>query len=87
MRALGKTDDGVDRFPLFKCQSFPLGEEIICGNRHEKGNPLHWDQVQLNLPGSLIYNPTIAWGGMHCNYETCGFIVESSWSTRSSSKN
>eukprot|EP00957_Ditylum_brightwellii_P013418 1013330-Ditylum_brightwellii.AAC.1 len=52
---------GLTDSPFLSIKAFLWGEEIIHGNRHKKDNPLHWDQVQLNLPRSSIYNPTIAW--------------------------
>ena len=31
--------------------------ETVVGDRKEAKNPLRWDEVRLNLPGSTLYNP------------------------------
>jgi hypothetical protein len=33
----------------------------VRGNRLEKSNPYHWNQVHLNLPGSVTYTPSQPW--------------------------
>ena len=38
-----------------------IGEEIICGDRHDVANAFQWDVVRLNLPGSEDYTPSLAW--------------------------
>ena len=36
-------------------------EHIVRGDRMDKANPFHWSHVQLNLPGSLDYDPSLPW--------------------------
>jgi hypothetical protein len=38
-----------------------LGEEVIRGCTDTPDNPFHFDRVQLNLPGSPDYNPSLPW--------------------------
>ena len=34
-------------------------KDIIKGDRHDISNPMHWDEVRLNLPGMTDYNPAL----------------------------
>lgn len=47
-------------------------EDIIRGDRHSKSNPLRWDYISLNLPGSEDYDPTLPWV---CKMRADGFIA------------
>lgn len=38
-----------------------IAEEVIRGDRHDPDNPFSWACVQLNLPGSIDYDPSISW--------------------------
>ena len=38
-----------------------IAEEVIKGDRHDPNNPFSWACVQLNLPGSIDYDPEISW--------------------------
>ena len=40
---------------------FLIAEEVIRGDRHDPSNPLQWNCILLNLPGTRKYNPSIAW--------------------------
>ena len=40
---------------------FLIAEEVIRGDRHDPSNPLQWNGIMLNLPGTRQYNPSIAW--------------------------
>eukprot|EP00957_Ditylum_brightwellii_P174818 13310256-Ditylum_brightwellii.AAC.1 len=42
-----------------------MGEEIICGDRHDPSNALKWDSILLNLPGNMDYDPTYSWVYKH----------------------
>jgi hypothetical protein len=44
--------------PYASVRYYYLAEEFIRGNRLEPHNPLRWDVVELNLPGSESYNPS-----------------------------
>ncbi len=48
---------GLRPSPYVCTQTFSWSEEIIRGRRMEKGNPLRWDKVILNLPGDPSYDP------------------------------
>jgi hypothetical protein len=47
--------------PYFAIKDTYLGEEIAMGDRMQSGNPLRWERVILNLPGSPAYDPTFPW--------------------------
>ena len=38
-----------------------ISEEIIQGNRLDKENSFQWQDVRLNLPGTVEYNPNQSW--------------------------
>lgn len=38
-----------------------VAEEVVLGDRWVKENPFQWSRVELNLPGSLRYNPSQTW--------------------------
>jgi hypothetical protein len=42
-------------------QSMGWAEEIIWGNQCDLSLPFHWDHVELNLPGSVSYDPSRPW--------------------------
>ena len=47
---------------LYLCtQSFGWSEDFIQGDPNDALNPLAWNEVILNLPGSHSYQPTKAW--------------------------
>jgi hypothetical protein len=50
---------GLKPSPYMAAQFYYLAEEFAKGDRHDKANPLRWDQVVLNLPGDPAYNPTL----------------------------
>jgi hypothetical protein len=31
------------------------------GNRRNRSNPFHWEQIALNLPGNWSYDPSLPW--------------------------
>ena len=45
--------------PYYAVRFYHWAEEFARGNRREKGNPLRWDEVRLNLPGASAFNPTL----------------------------
>ncbi len=47
--------------PYNYIRMFLIGEEVIRGDRHDPSNPLQWNCILLNLPGTRKYNPSIAW--------------------------
>eukprot|EP00957_Ditylum_brightwellii_P148248 11287607-Ditylum_brightwellii.AAC.1 len=42
--------------PFLSMRTFLCSEEIIHGNCLERSNPLRWDSIRQNLPGSPLYN-------------------------------
>jgi len=46
-------------YNLFKM--YLISEEIIRGDRHDSTNTFQWSRCLLNLPGTIDYNPGIAW--------------------------
>lgn len=52
---------GLRSSPFICTQTFAWGEALICGDRKARDNPLRWDRVVMNLPGSETYNPTMPW--------------------------
>jgi hypothetical protein len=47
--------------PYQCCQGMMVLDEKIGGNRLDKSNFFRWDYVQLNLPGSPRYTPSLPW--------------------------
>eukprot|EP00957_Ditylum_brightwellii_P199286 15191225-Ditylum_brightwellii.AAC.1 len=52
---------GLILAPFLSVQTFLWEVEIIQGDQFDKNNPLRWDVVRQNLPGSAEYDPIIAW--------------------------
>ena len=52
---------GLRSSPFICTQTFAWGEALICGDRKARDNPLRWDRVVMNLPGSESYNPSMPW--------------------------
>ncbi|GFH53884.1 hypothetical protein CTEN210_10360 [Chaetoceros tenuissimus] len=47
---------------LYNCiRTFLWSEDFIRGDRKDSNNPLRWDTVVTNLPGSADYDPTKPW--------------------------
>ncbi len=38
-----------------------LADEWVHGNRHDPANPLAWESVRVNLPGTAEYDPREPW--------------------------
>jgi len=47
---------GLTSSPYNSTRTFAWSEDFIRGDRRDPNNPLRWDRVVLNLPGSLDYN-------------------------------
>ena len=47
--------------PYNSIRMFLIAEEVMRGDRHDPANPLQWNSILLNLPGTRAYNPSIAW--------------------------
>jgi len=56
-----RTCMGLKSPPYVCTQTFGWCEDAIRGNRRETNNPLRWDEVVLNLPGSKDYQPEKPW--------------------------
>ena len=52
---------GVMSSPYNSTQGFAWSEEMIEGDLDDPKNPLAWDEVKLNLPGSEDYSPQMPW--------------------------
>jgi hypothetical protein len=52
---------GLRISPYVAIKSTYLGEEIVQGNPGDNLNPLHWEKVCFNLPGSPQYTPSLPW--------------------------
>ena len=48
---------GLTSSPYNSTRTFAWSEDFIRGDRREPKNPMRWDRVILNLPGSLDYKP------------------------------
>lgn len=44
--------------PFYAIRFFYWAEEFVRGNRNSSSNPLRWDIIKLNLPGSPEFDPT-----------------------------
>eukprot|EP00956_Cyclotella_meneghiniana_P000084 scaffold152_cov52-Cyclotella_meneghiniana.AAC.4 len=38
-----------------------IAEEVIRGDRMDRSNPFHWEEIRLNMPGTENYDPTKSW--------------------------
>eukprot|EP00956_Cyclotella_meneghiniana_P014413 scaffold21564_cov22-Cyclotella_meneghiniana.AAC.3 len=38
-----------------------VAEEVIQGDRTDRKNPFHWEEIRLNMPGTESYDPTRSW--------------------------
>eukprot|EP00956_Cyclotella_meneghiniana_P014553 scaffold21828_cov62-Cyclotella_meneghiniana.AAC.2 len=38
-----------------------IAEEVIRGDRTDRNNPFHWEEIRLNMPGTVDYDPTQSW--------------------------
>ncbi len=47
--------------PYTAVQATPIAEEVIRGNPEDSNNVFRWDEIVLNLPGSLDYKPADPW--------------------------
>jgi len=56
-----RTCMGLKSFPYVCTQTFGWCEDVIRGKRREANNPLRWDEVVSNLPGSKDYQPEKSW--------------------------
>jgi hypothetical protein len=45
--------------PYLAIQYLYLALEFAVGNRKSKSDPLRWDLIRLNLPGDLMYDPSL----------------------------
>jgi hypothetical protein len=52
---------GLTGSPYQAVQTATRGKQVILGDRKDRSNPFRWDTVELNLPGSVAYNPTLPW--------------------------
>ena len=52
---------GFRSSPYVCTQTFAWGDAIIRGDRKDRDNPLRWDEVIMNLPGSQDYDPSMPW--------------------------
>ena len=52
---------GFRSSPYVCTQTFAWGDAVIRGDRKDLDNPLRWDKVVMNLPGSEDYDPSMPW--------------------------
>jgi hypothetical protein len=52
---------GLAPSPYVCTKSIHLADEMVNGFRHDPMNPMRWDSVHLNLPGSPAYDPQKPW--------------------------
>ena len=52
---------GIQSSPYVCTQTFHWGADIIKGDRTALDNPLRWDEVLMNLPGAVNYDPSKPW--------------------------
>ena len=52
---------GGQSSPYNSIRTFLWGEDIVKGDRRAINNPLRWDTVVTNLPGSRNYDPRRPW--------------------------
>ena len=52
---------GLRDSPYRSLQMLLIAKTIAYGDRRDRNNPFHWEEVILNLPGSWHYDPTMPW--------------------------
>ncbi len=52
---------GLRDSPYRSLQMLLIAKTIAYGDRKDRSNPFHWEEVILNLPGSWHYDPTMPW--------------------------
>ena len=52
---------GAKPSPYQAIRSMLWAEDIVRGNKDHPSNPFRWSNVNLNLPGSETYEPTLPW--------------------------
>ena len=62
---------GFRSSPYIAVKMFGWTLEMIRGDRHDVKNPFRWNRVQINLPGSVGYNPSKAWICKMWNHQEC----------------
>jgi hypothetical protein len=52
---------GLKSSPYQAVQAMLVAKEVILGDRTNASNVFRWDAVQMNLPGSPEYDPSLPW--------------------------
>jgi hypothetical protein len=52
---------GLRSLPYQACQAVLVAKEYKLGDRRDPKNVFRWDVVQMNLPGSKEYDPSLPW--------------------------
>jgi hypothetical protein len=52
---------GLRTSPYQTVQAMLWAQEVIMGNKGDRGNVFRWDRMELNLPGAVSYNPSRPW--------------------------
>ena len=52
---------GLTTSPYQAVRAFLWGKELMRGDRLDPDNIFRWDKLQMNLPGSANYDPTLPW--------------------------
>jgi hypothetical protein len=52
---------GLQSSPYVCTKAIHLADEMAMGCLENSFNPMQWDHVQLNLPGSEYYDPKMLW--------------------------
>jgi hypothetical protein len=52
---------GLKSLPYQVVQAIIVAKQVILGERLDAKNVFGWDEVQMNLPGSAEYNPSLLW--------------------------
>ena len=52
---------GLMPSPYNSTQGFAVSSEVITGDVNDSSNPLSWDSVILNMPGTTSYDPCMPW--------------------------
>ena len=66
---------GFKPSPYNATRAFAWAVEMMRGDRWDPLNPLHWDQVRVNLPGNEEYTPTLPWVSKVVGQSTCERIA------------
>jgi len=66
---------GFRSSPYIACKLFGWTLGVVRGNRCDPDNCFKWNTIRMNLPGSLIYDPSIPWITKMDNEEEASDVI------------